>query len=120
MTARQALIVEDDQGLRLIYNRVLSDLGYDVIEAPTGAQALEVLENSAPEIIFLDMLLPQVNGMAVLDFIGQKPHLRHMQVVIVSSNKQFDIHPDIPNPVEFILKPIRPAQIRELARSLQT
>lgn len=110
-----AMIVEDDTGLRLIYRRVLESVNFSVLEAPDGLVALNLLETETPDIVFLDMLLPNVNGVTVLNHIINTPRLHTMHTVIVSSNKQFEkmLRPDLP--ISFVLKPIRPAQIRELA-----
>jgi CheY-like chemotaxis protein len=110
-----ALIIEDDAGLRLIYRRVLEDLGYGVREAADGMEALELLDLHTPDLIFLDMLLPKISGVTVLNHITTTPKLRSVHIVIVSSNQQFEklAHSDLD--IDFVLKPIRPAQIRELA-----
>jgi CheY-like chemotaxis protein len=113
-----ALVVEDDHGLRMIYRRILQDAGLEVMEAGDGAVALTLLESRVPDIIFLDMLLPQVNGVTVLNYIMTEPRLSSTRTVIVSSNRQFEqmIRPG--SSVQFILKPIRPSQIRELAAAV--
>lgn len=112
-----ALIVEDDSGLRMIYRRILQDLNWEVIEASDGQIALNLLQDHIPDVIFLDMLLPQVNGVTVLNYITTESRLSQTHTIIVSSNRQFErmIRPG--SPVQFVLKPIRPSQIRELANS---
>lgn len=111
-----ALVVEDDSALRMIYRRVLTSIDYDIIEAEDGATAIEILEEHNPDILFLDILLPLVNGIDVLEYIYNTPRLHHTHIVIVSSNRQFERYADEMPSAEFILKPIRPAQIRELAK----
>ncbi|MBC8099607.1 MAG: response regulator [Armatimonadetes bacterium] len=113
-----ALIVEDDASLRVIYRRVLEDLGFKVLEAADGIAALNILETAAPDVIFLDMLLPTINGVTVLNHIVTEPSLRQTHTVIVSSNKQFERmeRPDMG--ITFMLKPIRPAQIKEIAAAI--
>lgn len=111
-----ALIVEDDKGLRTIYRRVLESIDYEVIEAPDGRVAIEILEEHTPDVLFLDILLPLVNGIDVLEHIYNTPRLHTMHIVIVSSNKQFEKYADEMPSAEFVLKPIRPAQIRALAK----
>jgi CheY-like chemotaxis protein len=115
MAERLALVVEDDRGLRAIYQKVLGDMGYQVIEAQNGVSALELLESHAPDILFLDILLPQLNGSEILEYIQSAEHLQNLRTVVVTSNRQFEVDAlEFPN-TEFLLKPIRPAQIRELA-----
>jgi CheY-like chemotaxis protein len=113
--ARTALVVEDDRGLVIIYERVLSELGYQVIEARNGAIAIDLLKDLIPDIIFLDVLLPEVNGLDVITYIVSQPHLREVRVIVASSNGQFHKHAQqLPNG-HFVLKPIRPQHIRDLA-----
>lgn len=112
-----AVVVEDDNAMRTIYRRVLEDIGYTVIEAGDGNTAIKLLRDHTPDIIFLDMLLPYVNGLTVLDYILNAEHLNRMHVVIVTSNRQFEKDIENQRHIDFILKPIRPAQIRDLARA---
>ncbi len=110
-----AMVVEDDTGLRSIYRRVLERIDFEVLEAPDGMVAMSLLETHTPDIVFLDMLLPNINGATVLSHLTTTPRLQQTRVVIVSSNRQFEklLQPDLP--ISFVLKPIRPAQIREYA-----
>jgi two-component system chemotaxis response regulator CheY len=110
-----ALVVEDDRALRLIYRRVLSDLDFDVLEASDSPAALNLLENYAPQVVFLDILLPKVNGQIVLDYLNRTPRLDRTYVAVVSSNRRFEELVIGRSSREFVLKPIRPAQIREIA-----
>ena len=115
--SRLALVVEDDAGLRAIYRRVLQTIQYDVFEAQDGEQAIAFLKENTPDIIFLDILLPIVNGIDVLEYMYPDAELRNTYIVVVSSNKQFESHAaQFPN-AKFVLKPIRPAMIREFAEA---
>jgi two-component system, cell cycle response regulator len=118
MANRLALVVEDDRGLMAIYDRILSELSYDVLEAQDGEIALELLEKHTPDILFLDILLPRVSGSVILDYIRQTPRLQNMQIIIVTSSKQFNLEIYGLDNAQFLLKPIRPSQIRALANSV--
>ncbi len=117
--AMLALVIEDDTGLRLIYRRVLERQDFEVLEAADGQIALNILAQTTPHIIFLDMLLPLVSGVTILNTITTTPRLSRVKTVIVSSNKQFAQMIEPGQPVEFVLKPIRPAQIRAFAEAIQ-
>ena len=113
--SRLALVVEDDEAMLTIYNRMLTGLDYEVMTAANGAVAIDMLATVTPDIMFLDVLMPRVNGLQVIEHIANSPDLYDLRVVIASSNAQFQKHAsDLPN-AEFILKPLRPARIRELA-----
>lgn len=108
-----AVVIEDDSTLRLIYRQVLNTLGFEVQEATNGAEGLALLQTRAPNLIFLDMLMPLVNGKMVLEYIRSAPHLRGTVTVIATAqNLPTDLSLE---GVEFIRKPIRPSDIRAFA-----
>jgi CheY-like chemotaxis protein len=114
---RQALIVEDEAALRLMYELVLNSMGFDVIHAGDGNEAMAVLQESAPEVVFLDMLLPNLNGKTVLDYIHTAAHLENTHVIIVSAHAHFEelcFSSD-----QFLLKPILSGHIREAVKRAQ-
>lgn len=116
-----AVVVEDDPGLTMIYRMVLEEVNFEVLQASDGGKAMDVLRDCVPDILFLDILLPNVNGLAVLDYMAEAEHLQSTQIVIVSSNLRFEqdiLDMQLRQPLQFILKPIRPATIRELATNL--
>jgi CheY-like chemotaxis protein len=115
MHQRMALIVEDDASLRTVYRHVLEPIGYTVLEAESGHDAINLLQQYTPNILFLDMLLPHTSGSQVLEYVCNTPHLQYMQVVIVTSNGRFERSHEAARAHAFIHKPILPTQIRELA-----
>src|SRR3954470_6868100 len=63
------LVVEDDDGNRLLVRRVLEEAGHMVIEASDGPTALGALVTHAPDVVVLDLGLPGLDGLAVLSEI---------------------------------------------------
>jgi DNA-binding response OmpR family regulator len=111
MPDHQVMIVEDDRSLLLLYRRVLEKQGYEVLTASDGRQAISLLEEYTPTIIFLDVRLPLIDGMQVLKHIRSRERFNQTRVVVNSSLHDYaqDVQDD-----EFVLKPIRPAQIAEI------
>ncbi|MDQ6674108.1 MAG: response regulator [Chloroflexota bacterium] len=62
MAAERILIVDDDESIRQIVRICLSDEGYEVLEAPNGRVALEMVTASAPRLILLDLRMPVMDG----------------------------------------------------------
>jgi CheY-like chemotaxis protein len=62
----RVLLVEDDQSIRRLLRFSLWEAGFDIIEVVTGAEALETLENDVPEVVVLDLGLPDGLGGTVL------------------------------------------------------
>lgn len=81
----KVLIVEDDAVLQSAYTIVLSLEGYEAFSAGDGAKGLEVAQKEEPDVILLDMLMPNMNG---LDFLrAYKPQQTNPKVkIIVFSN----------------------------------
>ena len=59
---RPALVVEDDEDARSLMRKVLEDNGWHVTEAENGRVAMAHMENRAPELIILDLLMPEMDG----------------------------------------------------------
>ena len=63
------LIIEDDPGIRRFLRVSLSSNGYDVIETDSGAKALEVISSHCPDLILLDLGLPDMDGNAIIESV---------------------------------------------------
>jgi DNA-binding NtrC family response regulator len=111
-----ALIVDDDEYTRMIYERILKLAGFDVMLASDGAQALDMLQKSSADVLFLDILLPKVNGTVVLNYVQEAAHLDNMYVVIVSAHNRFERSAEIKRANEFFVKPVRPLEIEAVAQ----
>jgi DNA-binding response OmpR family regulator len=75
MTGELVLVVDDDPGIRSVLRGYLEQAGYRVLEADTGEVALQALEDSAPEVILLDVGLPDIDGLEVLRQIRTRSHV---------------------------------------------
>jgi two-component system, OmpR family, alkaline phosphatase synthesis response regulator PhoP len=62
---RKLLIVEDEESIRFLLRQNMEYEGYDVLEAADGAEGLRLAEESAPDLILLDLMLPKMSGMEV-------------------------------------------------------
>jgi DNA-binding response OmpR family regulator len=66
------LIVEDEHDIRELYRDLLTDQGFEVLEAPDGVTGLRLAKESTWDLMLLDIMLPQVDGLRVLEEIRQK------------------------------------------------
>lgn len=60
------LVVDDDMHIQRLYKEELQDEGYEVIIAGTGEQALRLFEKENPDIVTLDILMPDIDGISIL------------------------------------------------------
>lgn len=78
------LVVEDEPNLLEAIKRKLEKENVNVLTAETGEQALGALEKQKPDLVWLDILLPGINGLEVLRSIRNNPLLKDLKVVAVS------------------------------------
>jgi adenylate cyclase len=94
MTAEPAsgsiLVVDDDRVNRALLARTLEALGHQVLTAPNGREALELLRVREPDIVLLDIVMPVMDGMAVLERIKGDPALRSLPVIMISALEDLD------------------------------
>jgi CheY-like chemotaxis protein len=69
---KKILIVEDEEGLRLLYEEELRAEGYEVLTARNGKEAIQKLEEGKPNLIILDIVMPVMDGMEALSRIVGK------------------------------------------------
>lgn len=89
-TLGRVLAVEDDKTSLAILSGLLMDLGYDVLEAENGREAIDVVERERDEIdvIVLDKGMPEMDGLAVVAHLKDDPYARHIPIVMVTGSTQ--------------------------------
>jgi two-component system, HptB-dependent secretion and biofilm response regulator len=79
------LIADDNNVERLILSRVLEKEGHQVIQAETGSQAIEFYQDHAPELVFLDVLMPDIDGYDVALAIKKNQAARWIPIIFLTS-----------------------------------
>src|SRR3990167_6457720 len=85
MTEYHLLVVEDDPDLLDLLNQKLTEEGFALTLAPPGQQALDSLERQRLDLVLLDILLPDIDGITILREIAHKDTTKHIPVVIFSN-----------------------------------
>jgi class 3 adenylate cyclase/AmiR/NasT family two-component response regulator len=89
-TAETILVVDDDEANRDVLGRRLQRLGYRVVEARDGVEALERLSQGGIDLVLLDVMMPRLDGYAVLERHHSEPSLRDVPVIMISALDQMD------------------------------
>ncbi len=84
--SKTILFVEDDVVIMTAYRKPLELTGFIVMPAYDGIQAMRYLNQSKPDLIVLDLVLPALDGEEVLKLIYGNPELRHIPVIVLSTN----------------------------------
>lgn len=84
--AKRILIAEDDSFLIKMYKLELEGAGYEIEMAGNGQQAIDAIEKKKPDLLLLDLLMPDVDGFAVLAHVKQKGYA--FPVIVLSNLSQ--------------------------------
>jgi CheY-like chemotaxis protein len=79
------LVVDDDPGILDMHSRLVEQTGRQVLTARNGREALEVLEHARPDLILLDLMMPEMDGFATLDALRARESTRDIPVIILTA-----------------------------------
>lgn len=123
MNARRRVLVVDDEPDVLLLCRVnLEFEGYEVLEASDGQEALDLLEAEHPDVILLDVMMPRIDGWAVLDHVKRTPELADIPVVMLTAKVQDQdpIRGWSHGVAEYITKPFSPLALSQVLEDVLT
>lgn len=89
---RKILVVDDDENVRLLVKVLLSRRGYEVETAPGGMAGLAALSLSDPDLVLLDISMPDMDGLSFLEKRAQATQIRDIPVIVLSGrNSEADV-----------------------------
>jgi CheY-like chemotaxis protein len=101
------LVCDDDPSLRELVRAVLGP-GYRFVEAADGAEALELARDLRPDLIVLDVMLPGLSGIEVLEAIRADEALRDLKVVVITAWSHAELDAEVAGADRFVAKPFDP------------
>ena len=111
------LVVDDDTPIRSLLRQELTEAGYEVKEAANGKAALDMVRTSRPDLILLDVMMPEMNGFDVAAVLKNDPDTMDIPIIILSivedKERGFNIGVD-----RYLTKPIDTAQLFKEVSSL--
>lgn len=84
-TGKTVLVVEDDPWIRSLMADLLAGEGYNVIQAPDGKAGLDMAGDTEPDVILLDLAMPEKSGLDVLHELKSSKPTRDIPVIVVSA-----------------------------------
>lgn len=119
MAPVRVVCIEDEPEMIDLVRLILSREGYEVIGAPGGIKGLEAVEDLTPDVVLLDLMMPDMDGWEVYQRMKANPSIKHIPVIVVTARAQsidkvLGLH--IAKVDDYITKPFGPA---ELLRSIQ-
>jgi len=130
MNPAKVLVVDDTPANVSLMLDALTEAGYELLVAENGRSALQLLEHNQPDLILLDLVMPELDGFATCDRLKKHPEWRDIPVLIMTALDEPDekVRAFASGAVDYITKPVYPPevlarvaahlQIRALQRSL--
>lgn len=126
--AKKVLVVDDEKDVLVYFSRLFQENGFRVACAANGEEALQAVEKEKPDLITLDLSMPETSGVNFYRTIKSRPDLRDIPVVFVTgvtglggsrdTERFYSTRRQVPPPDGFIAKPIDPEEMLALARKL--
>ena len=120
---KTVLVVDDEPDARDFLTTVLEDNGYAVVVANDGIEAIAILEASPPDLVTLDITMPEKSGVAVYRKLKEEEELQGIPVIIITGIsddfKQFiSNRRQVPPPEGYISKPVEHADFLKMVDGL--
>ncbi|MBF2016151.1 MAG: response regulator [Rivularia sp. T60_A2020_040] len=120
---KKILIVDDEANIRILMEQILEKLedeGVELLIAENGQEALEIIENQKPDLVFLDVMMPKMNGLDVCRTVKKELQIPDIYIIILTAKGQendkekgLEVGADL-----YITKPFRPKAILEKSREV--
>lgn len=118
LKAKTILIVDDEFGLLEVLEFILSDLGFNVISALNGHEALERLKEAVPAVIILDLMMPIMDGAAVLKALQDDEAYSRIPVILTSALREQTVKERCSGYKFFLHKPFTTEKLLEAVQEL--
>jgi DNA-binding response OmpR family regulator len=117
------LITDDERNIRLMLRTALEAEGYAIEEAANGREALDAIERTTPDLVLLDLNMPVLDGMSVLERLHARPNatgVRQPKVVVLTAYGSISaaVKATRLGAVDFVEKPVTPDELREIVKSV--
>jgi two-component system, sensor histidine kinase and response regulator len=119
-TATPRLLVVDDQEANIhVLGTMLGQLGFEVVSATDGEQALRHIATRPPDLVLLDVLMPGLDGFEVCRRIREQPASAHIPIIFISSadDKEFIVRALGAGGVDYVTKPFHKAELASRVRT---
>lgn len=120
MTKSKILVVDDEPFICRSLSFVLRKGDYEVIEARNGEEAIAAIREHKPDLVFLDVMMPKINGFEVTEKVRADPDLAHIKIILLTAKGQ-ESDREVGKTAganDYMTKPFSPTKILERAREV--
>lgn len=120
MSQRTILVVDDEPFICRSLTFVLRKDNYRVFEARNGEEGLAAIKEHKPDLVFLDVMMPKINGFEVTERVRADPELAHVKIILLTAKGQ-ESDREVGKTAganDYMTKPFSPTKILERAREI--
>jgi DNA-binding response OmpR family regulator len=118
MSAGHILIIDDEASLRQTLARILQRVGFEVTTTASGQEGITLLSQHAFDLVYLDLRMPEMNGLDVL----QQIHAKHPDLPVILFTAQPDLHSAVEalrrGATDYLLKPLKPQVVIDRTQAI--
>lgn len=113
-TSRSILVVDDERGFRDVVTVILESQGYQVQQAHHANDALGLLDETTPDLILTDMMMPEMDGVGLIKRLRETPKWANIPVVVISAYSEPEVQENAfaAGATGFISKPFSASELR--------
>ncbi len=82
---KKVLVIDDEKVVRMSLEKVLLRAGYSVLLAENGKQGIQMAQEQNPNLILLDIMMPEMGGVETIDFLRRDQRTKNMPVIFITS-----------------------------------
>lgn len=112
------MVIDDDPGIQMALGAILEDEGHEVLIAGDGIEALAMLAGPLPDLILLDIMMPQLDGVALLAELEARQMARGVPIVVLTADRQMTVGRLPTPPADYITKPFELEELIEVVERL--
>jgi EAL domain-containing protein (putative c-di-GMP-specific phosphodiesterase class I)/CheY-like chemotaxis protein len=113
------LVVDDDRLVRPVLSGVLVEAGYDVVQASTGRQAIDLLSHTTFDVVLLDDRMPELSGVDVVRWLRDRPETRTVPAILITAADELAdrVRALAQGATDYVIKPFEPDEILARVRT---
>jgi CheY-like chemotaxis protein len=117
---KQVLVVDDDQLMHRLFQHHLERAGYQMLSATNGREALEIATRQVPQLIVMDVMMPDIDGLAALRELKKTDATKKIPVIVITANSHHLTRKESEScgAAIFLTKPFSPTQLLNEIRRL--
>ena len=119
---QKVLLVDDDPLMHMLFQRHLERAGYQMISAMDGQEGLEIAERELPQVIVMDVMMPEIDGLEAIRRLRKNEATKAIPVIVITANvtsyQASQQESYVCGAATFLTKPLSPARLLQEVQRL--